>query len=109
MQRLPLPHATERLPDWQDAWHRTGGLVLLLDFDGTLAPIVSRPEDAVLPARTRTALERLHQIESLTLAVVSGRAMDDARERVGLLDIAYAGSYADRQGIAIRLDYLPEQ
>ena len=25
------------------------------------------------------------------------------------IDIAYAGSYADRQGIALRLDYLPEQ
>lgn len=93
MQRLPLPHATERLPDWQDAWHRTGAMVLLLDFDGTLAPIVSRPEDAVLPARTRTALERLHRIESLSLAIVSGRAMGDARERVALPDIAYAGNH----------------
>ncbi len=93
MQQLTLPHATDRLPDWQEAWRRTGALVLLLDFDGTLAPIVSRPEDAALPTRTANALQRLHQIESLTMAVVSGRAMADARERVALPDIAYAGNH----------------
>jgi len=88
-----MRHATDRLPEWQDAWRRTGALVLLLDFDGTLAPIVVRPEDAALPERTRGALQRLRQVHSLTMAVVSGRAMDDAREKVGLLEISYAGNH----------------
>lgn len=88
-----LPHATERLPHWREAWAQSGRLVLLLDFDGTLAPIVPRPEDAALPARTSAALARLRTIESLEMAVVSGRGMADARERVGLPDIAYAGNH----------------
>ena len=36
----------------------------------------------------------------------AGSANSDARTAV---EVAYAGSYADRQGISIRQDYLPEQ
>ena len=32
---------------------------LLLDVDGTLAPIVARPEDSSVPAATRAEVERL--------------------------------------------------
>jgi len=32
---------------------------LFLDFDGVLAPIVDRPEDAAPPPETRAELERL--------------------------------------------------
>ena len=34
-------------------------VALFLDFDGVLAPIVDRPEDAYPPAETRVELERL--------------------------------------------------
>lgn len=88
-----LPHAMECLPRWAEGWARTGRLVLLLDFDGTLAPIVPRPEDATLPDATRRALERLRGVPGLEMAVVSGRGLADARGRVGLDDIAYAGNH----------------
>jgi len=67
--------------------------VLLLDFDGTLAPIVSRPELAGMPERTRAALERLLRRGDVTIAVVSGRGLSDARERAGLAGVAYAGNH----------------
>ena len=35
--------------------------VFFLDVDGTLAPLVERPEDARVPARTRQLLLRLHR------------------------------------------------
>src|SRR3977135_3999345 len=44
---------------------------IFLDFDGVLAPIVSRPEDAYPPAETRTELERLAARYAL-VGVVSG-------------------------------------
>jgi len=93
MESSALPHASERLPHWRDAWRKTGKLVLLLDFDGTLAPIVPRPEDAALPDATAAALRDLRAIPSLEMAVVSGRAVADARDRVGIPDIAYAGNH----------------
>ena len=65
---------------------------IFLDFDGVLAPIVPRPEDAYPPEETRRELRRLCGRYGL-VAVVSGRAGDDVRERVGVDGIVYIGSH----------------
>jgi trehalose 6-phosphate phosphatase len=65
---------------------------LFLDFDGVLAPIVERPEDAAPPPETHAELERLVAKYAL-VAVVSGRAGDDVRERVGVDRVMYVGSH----------------
>ena len=65
---------------------------LFLDFDGVLAPIVARPEDAAAPAETRAELERLVEKYAL-VAVVSGRAGDDVRARVGVGGVVCVGSH----------------
>ena len=72
---------------------------LFLDFDGVLAPIVDRPEDAYPPPETRAELGRLVDRYEL-VAVVSGRAGEDVRERVGVDGVVYVGSHGlelDRQ------------
>ena len=74
-------------------------VALFLDFDGVLAPIVDRPQDAYPPADTRVELERLVGVYAL-VAVVSGRAGDDVRDRVAVDGIVYVGSHGlelDRQ------------
>ena len=88
-----MQHALERVTHWADGWRRTGSLVLLLDFDGTLAPIVDRPEMAEMPERTRRALERLMDMDGVTVAVVSGRGLGDVRERAAIPGIPYAGNH----------------
>lgn len=65
---------------------------IFLDFDGVLAPIVSRPEDAYPPAETRAELERLVARYAL-VGVVSGRAGEDVRARVGVDGVVYVGSH----------------
>lgn len=65
---------------------------LFLDFDGVLAPIVDRPEDAAPPRETRAELERLVGRYAL-VAVVSGRAGDDVRARLGVEGIVCVGSH----------------
>jgi trehalose 6-phosphate phosphatase len=98
-----LVHALQRVPHWSAAWRRTGRLVLLLDFDGTLAPIVERPELAAMPSATRHALERLRARAGVTAAVVSGRGMADARERAQIEGVAYAGNHGmEIEGPGIR-------
>jgi len=72
---------------------------LFLDFDGVLAPIVERPEDAYPPEETRAELRRLGARYAL-VAIVSGRAGNDVRARVGVDGIVYVGSHGlelDRQ------------
>jgi trehalose 6-phosphate phosphatase len=53
------------------------GAALFLDLDGTLAPIVSRPDQVVPDARRTHLLERLCKGLNGRLAVVSGRTLDD--------------------------------
>jgi trehalose-phosphatase len=65
---------------------------LFLDFDGVLAPIVERPEDAVPPPETRAELERLVAKYAL-VAVVSGRAGEDVRARLGVGGVVCVGSH----------------
>ena len=67
------------------------GLALFLDYDGTLTPIVERPEDALLADETRAVLRKLAQRH--TVAIVSGRDLEDVRRRVGLEDVHYAGCH----------------
>jgi trehalose 6-phosphate phosphatase len=65
---------------------------LFLDFDGVLAPIVERPEDAAAPPETRAELERLVEWYAL-VAVVSGRASEDLQARLGVDGVVCVGSH----------------
>ena len=57
---------------------RSGRSVLLaLDFDGTLAPLVDDPAQSRALPQAADALDRLSRVHGLRLAVVSGRALDD--------------------------------
>jgi len=52
------------------------------DFDGTLAPIVSRPDEAHVSSAVARPLQRL--AARAPVAVVTGRAVDEVRPRLGL-------------------------
>ncbi|WP_157972698.1 trehalose-phosphatase [Haloprofundus halophilus] len=75
-----------RLPDHE-------GLLLCLDFDGTLAPIVDDPEEATITPTNAELVERLRGAPGIKLAVVSGRGLEDVRDRVDVSDVTYAGNY----------------
>jgi len=55
--------------------------ILAFDFDGTLAPIVARPDQACVPAAVACELARLS--EALPVAVITGRSVADVRQRLG--------------------------
>ena len=65
---------------------------LVLDVDGTLAPIAPRPELAAVPEQTRAELTRLAD-RYLLVACVSGRSGDDARRLVGVDGIEVVGNH----------------
>lgn len=66
---------------------------LFLDFDGTLAPIVARPEDAAASPETVRAVERLVEKTGGALALLSGRDLTDLDARVAPLKLPAAGSH----------------
>ncbi len=51
-------------------------LIVACDFDGTIAPIVSRPEQARALTRAQRALSALHQDPRVRVVVLTGRALE---------------------------------
>jgi trehalose 6-phosphate phosphatase len=102
----PPPPALER---WEEVARRLAGrrLIVFLDFDGTLSPIVERPEAAAILPGVRAAVARL--AERVPVVVVSGRGREDVAARVGLADLVYAGSHGfDIAGPGVRHRVAPE-
>jgi trehalose 6-phosphate phosphatase len=65
---------------------------ILLDVDGTLAPIVARPELAEVPEETRAEVARLAARYAL-VACISGRTSEEARQLVGVDGVVYVGTH----------------
>jgi trehalose 6-phosphate phosphatase len=65
---------------------------VLLDVDGTLAPIVDHAEDAHVPEATRSLLIEVTRRYCL-VACVSGRRAQAARQIVAIGSIAYVGNH----------------
>lgn len=91
--KAALPHLRDHMNLVYEGIATKGQILVALDFDGTLSDIVSRPEDAVLTEERRQLLRDLNSRPRFAVAVISGRTVDDVRERVGLSDIAYAGHH----------------
>jgi trehalose-phosphatase len=85
-----LPSAVNRIGEII-RWLEGSKTVLFLDYDGTLTPIVERPEQADLTPEMRAILKIL--AERCTVAIVSGRGLNDVQERVALEGLYYAGSH----------------
>ena len=65
--------------------------LLILDYDGTLSPIVPNPDEAILPDASRQSLIKLATITPV--AVISGRDRKDVESKVALPQLIYAGSH----------------
>ncbi|WP_232687133.1 bifunctional alpha,alpha-trehalose-phosphate synthase (UDP-forming)/trehalose-phosphatase [Halobacterium zhouii] len=99
--------AASASPNWQSApvsiWgHKqrlldtvraADGLLVVTDFDGTAAEIVDDPESASMRGRTRLALETLASHPQVKVGVVSGRALEDVRERADIDGACWAGNH----------------
>ena len=107
-----LPSALDRMEEIE---RRLRGRrpAVFLDYDGTLTPIVPRPEDARISEEMRQAVKEL--AARCPVAIVSGRDLRDVRQLAGVEEIFYAGSHGfDIAGPAGRkmefqlgTDYLP--
>ncbi len=83
-----IPSALEHVHEIARSGDR---LAVFLDYDGTLTPIVSHPEDAWLSDSMRQTLRSL--AARVPVAILSGRDLDDVRGRVHVDGIVYAGSH----------------
>src|SRR3954451_11994902 len=99
VRRLGMTRHTRRVPPVQTLADALGALVaepsraaVLLDVDGTLAPIVRHAGDANVPEATRSLLIQVSRRYAL-VGCVSGRRAAIARQIVSIGSIAYVGNH----------------
>uniref|UniRef100_A0A2M3Z5I9 Trehalose 6-phosphate phosphatase n=1 Tax=Anopheles braziliensis TaxID=58242 RepID=A0A2M3Z5I9_9DIPT len=68
-------------------------LALLLDYDGTLAELMSHPSLAQMSEEMRQALRNIADSGKAFVAVISGRDVDGVKEKIGLENIIYSGNH----------------
>jgi trehalose 6-phosphate phosphatase len=76
-------------------------VVVFLDYDGTLTPIVSKPDQAHLAPSMREIVHAVAQ--TFPTAIISGRGRSKVEAFVQLSNLFYAGSHGlDIRGPAVR-------
>ncbi|MCP5508537.1 MAG: trehalose-phosphatase [Chlamydiales bacterium] len=69
----------------------TKKVAIFLDYDGTMTPIVDRPDMAIMSESMRDTLKSV--IKKFTVGIISGRDLKDVQNLVGVEGIFYAGSH----------------
>ncbi|MBL7198223.1 MAG: trehalose-phosphatase [Candidatus Omnitrophica bacterium] len=68
-------------------------ILLVLDYDGTLTPIVDNPELAMLNENTRDKIKDLTNHPFFTIGIISERSLTDIKKKVAINKIYYGGNY----------------
>ncbi|XP_026807687.1 alpha,alpha-trehalose-phosphate synthase [UDP-forming]-like [Rhopalosiphum maidis] len=94
---LPTTMQPVTLQDFDDYLSKyignTNKLALLLDYDGTLAPLAPHPDLAILPLETKSVLERLANMSDVYISIISGRNVHNVKDMVGIEGLTYAGNH----------------
>jgi Trehalose-6-phosphatase len=91
---MPLPHLWKET--FSDVQRWAGNLrmhSLLLDFDGTLTPVMPDPDSVFLDATVRRVLQEIQDTGRIAIGIISERSLDEIRGRVGICGIIYAGNH----------------
>ena len=83
----------DREQDMVDMFKRARHPVILLDYDGVLAPFASRPEKAIPSRSVLKTLETLTKRDGTDVAIISGRPQEQLSEWLGDLPISMVAEH----------------
>jgi len=83
------------LDNWEELKKRLKDkyIFVFLDYDGTLTPIVNTPQKAIISASVRLLLRKLSDNSRLKLAFISGRTLEDIKNKIRLKNVIYSGNH----------------
>ena len=88
-----MQHLFREWKSFSSAARAASHILLLSDYDGTLTPIVGRPDEAVLSPEVRKILGALAEKPGFSVGIVSGRSLAEIEAMVGIEGIYYAGNH----------------
>lgn len=103
-----MPHLLHVWPNVRRQLLPASQVLMLFDYDGTLTPLMSNPDEANLADQVRKSLTALVSGSKFTCGVISGRALEDVEAKVDVPGMIYAGNH----GLEIRgpgIDFVHKQ
>ena len=88
-----MAHLLNIWPSVSARLRRADRVLLLFDYDGTLTPIVRRPQDALLPSEVRRLLRLLAAHPRYIAGIVSGRSLEDLSALADIPGLIHAGNH----------------
>jgi len=88
-----MKHLFQSWQEFSEACRNVPHVLLFFDYDGTLTPIVSRPELAVLSTEVRNTLRALVQKSTLSVGIISGRSLSEIKSMVAVNGLYYGGNH----------------
>ena len=88
-----MKYLFDKLPEINRLISSAKKLLLLSDYDGTLTPIVERPDLAKMPLSMRKLLEQVSGFPRSKVGILSGRSLSDLKKMVKIKGIYYAGNH----------------
>lgn len=90
-----MEHALGKWPKLESSIKKADSILLLLDLDGTLSPIVERPELVKMGETAVSVLEDFLANPKITVGIVSGRSIKDLKRLIpsSLKGIILAGNH----------------
>ncbi len=105
-----MQHLFQSWPDFSAAIISAHHVLFLADYDGTLTPIVSLPQDAVLSDKARHRLSVLAEQPKYSVGVISGRSIDELKSLVSIEGIYYSGNHGlEIEGPGLRYFHPPAE
>ncbi|MBI4394609.1 MAG: trehalose-phosphatase [Candidatus Omnitrophica bacterium] len=68
-------------------------VMLFLDYDGTLTPIVRHPSLARLTESNKNILKQLSRKQNIRVCIISGRSLADLKKQIGISNVIYVGNH----------------
>jgi trehalose 6-phosphate synthase/phosphatase len=87
------PLTDAEIESWLTRFIRSYPLCIFLDYDGTLTPLAEHPSKARLSQGMREAVQSVAERDDTTVAIVSGRSLEDVRRTVGDGRLIFAGNH----------------
>jgi len=88
-----MEHLLTVWPQVVDQFNRAAGVLLMSDFDGTLAPIGEKPDLVFIDPSIRDLIRSMTTLPRFRVGIISGRALADLKTKIGLDDVIYAGNH----------------
>ncbi len=68
-------------------------ILLFIDFDGTVSPIIKNPDEAKIDSEIKSILKMFIRSKKIRIIIISGRMLSELKKKIRIKGIDYVGNH----------------